>query len=177
MSDIQKFRKAVNGFNRQDVVGYIEYLNNKHRSEINQLQNQLQVATRPIEDNGLKAENETLKQEIALLKAQLADAQAKPAAEPTVTPVGPSCTEQELEAYRRAERAERLAIERARATSRLAKGVLADATAQIRISATQLEESAKNMAAQMEVYREAVLSAGNILNDAAASLGTVCPEE
>ena len=58
MSDIQKFRKAVNGFNRQDVVGYIEYLNNKHRSEINQLQNQLQVATRPIEDNGLKAENE-----------------------------------------------------------------------------------------------------------------------
>ena len=123
MSDIQKFRKAVNGFNRQDVVGYIEYLNNKHRSEINQLQNQLQVATRPIEDNGLKAENEALKQEIALLKAQLADAQAKPAAEPTVTPVGPSCTEQELEAYRRAERAERLAIERARATSRLAKGV------------------------------------------------------
>ena len=175
MSDIQKFRKAVNGFNRHDVVTYIEYLNNKHRSEINQLQNQLQAATRPVEDAGIREENQALKLEIDQLKAQLAEAQ-QPVTE-AVTPVGPSCTEQELEAYRRAERAERLAMERARATSQQAKGILADATAQIQISATQLEEAAKNMATQMEVYKNAVLSAGNILTDTAASLGTVCPEE
>jgi hypothetical protein len=68
-------------------------------------------------------------------------------------------------------------MERARATSQQAKGILADATAQIQISATQLEEAAKNMAAQMEVYKNAVLSAGNILNDTAASLCAVSPEE
>jgi len=180
MSDIQKFRKSVNGFNRHDVVTYIEYLTNKHRSEVNQLQNRLQAATRPVEDHGLaekcaalEAENTALKQELESLRAQLAEQEARPAA----APVGPSCTEQELEAYRRAERAERLAMERAQATSRQAKGILADATAQIQISATQLEEAAKTMAAHMDVYKNAVLSAGNILNSAAASLGTVCPEE
>ena len=181
MSDIQKFRKSMNGFNRHDVVSYIEYLNNKHRSEVNQLQNRLQAATRPVEDRGLtekhaalEAENEALKQELEALRTQLAEKEAQPAA---ATPVGPSCTEQELEAYRRAERAERIAMERARQTSQLAKGILADATAQIQISATQLEEAAKTMAAHMDVYKTAVLSAGNILNDATASLGTVCPEE
>ncbi len=183
MSDIQKFRKAVNGFNRHDVVSYIEYLNNKHRSEINQLQNRLQTATRPVEDNGLKeekavleAENATLKQELEALRAQLAEKEAQPEAVPAA-PVGPSCTEQELEAYRRAERAERLAMERARATSQQAKGILADATAQIQISATQLEEAAKTMAAQLDAYKASVVSAGAILTDTAAALGTVCPEE
>ena len=152
MSDIQKFRKSMNGFNRHDVVTYIEYLNNKYRSEVNQLQNRLQAATRPVEDHGLAEKCAALEAENQALK-------------------------QELEAYRRAERAERLAMERAQATSRQAKGILADATAQIQISAAQLEEAAKTMAAHMDVYKTAVLSAGNILNSAAASLGTVCPEE
>ena len=37
MSAPQKFRSAFNGFNREDVVRYLEYLNNKHTSEINRL--------------------------------------------------------------------------------------------------------------------------------------------
>ncbi len=176
MSDIQKFRKSVNGFNRHDVVTYIEYLNNKHRSEINQLQNQLQAATRPVEDTGLKEENAALKQENEELRARLAELESRPETAPAA-PVGPSCTEQELEAYRRAERAERLAMERARATSQQAKGILADATAQIQISATQLEEAARTMAAQLDSYKASVLGAGAILNDTAAALGTVCPDE
>ena len=175
MSDIQKFRKAVNGFNRHDAVTYIEYLNNKHRSEITQLQNRLQAATRPADNSALEAENAALKQEIEILKAQLAVCESQPAA--PAGPVGPSCTEQELEAYRRAERAERLAIERARATKEQTQGILADATAKIQISASQLEETAKNMAAQLDIYKSSVLSAGSILSETAAALGAVCPEE
>lgn len=186
MNGTQNFRKAVNGFNRHDVVTYIEYLNNKHRSEIIQLQNQLKSVSRPVEDTGLttkcaalEAENTALKEELEALRTQLADLQAAPKTEPVVpVPViAPSCTEQELEAYRRAERVERLAMERARILSQQTKGILADATAQIHISATQLEEAAKTMAAHMDTYKTAVLSAGNILNNAAASLGTVYPEE
>ena len=44
MATIQHFRTALGGFNRQDVVNYIEYLNNQHNSQIQQLNTQLQTA-------------------------------------------------------------------------------------------------------------------------------------
>lgn len=43
MSAIQNFRSAFNGFNREDVVRYIEYINNKHNAAINQLNNDLKT--------------------------------------------------------------------------------------------------------------------------------------
>ena len=41
MSSIQNFRSAFNGFNREDVVHYIEFLNSKHAAELNQLNSEL----------------------------------------------------------------------------------------------------------------------------------------
>ena len=35
------FRSSINGFNRDDVVHYIEYLNTKHTAEINQMNSEL----------------------------------------------------------------------------------------------------------------------------------------
>ena len=35
MSQNHNFRSAIGGFNRQDVVRYIEYLNNKHTDQVN----------------------------------------------------------------------------------------------------------------------------------------------
>ena len=37
-----QFRTAFRGFNREDVVHYIEYLNNQHNAVVEQLNNQLQ---------------------------------------------------------------------------------------------------------------------------------------
>ena len=37
MAQQQKFRSALNGFNREDVVRYIEFINAKHTAQINQL--------------------------------------------------------------------------------------------------------------------------------------------
>lgn len=203
MSDIQKFRKAMNGFNRHDVVTYIEYMNNKHRSQVTQLNNQLQaVLNQPKADTAeleqLRAENEALKaqcqeqtanaaaleekcqeqaQTIATLQNAVAELQGMPPVQPAQAEPQLSCTEQELEAYRRAERAERLAMERARQTKEKAVGVLAEATTSVQISAAQLEDAAKTIAAQLEVYKTTVLNAGNILSDTAASLGAIAPEE
>ena len=42
MATIQHFRTALGGFNRQDVVNYIEYLNNQHNAKVQQLNTQLQ---------------------------------------------------------------------------------------------------------------------------------------
>ena len=51
MSTPQSFRSAFNGFNREDVVHYLEYLNTKHNNQINQL----------------TAENESLRQQVDAL--------------------------------------------------------------------------------------------------------------
>ena len=37
MAAPKNFRSAFNGFNREDVVRYLEYINAKHTAEINQL--------------------------------------------------------------------------------------------------------------------------------------------
>ena len=51
MSTPQSFRSAFNGFNREDVVHYLEYLNTKHNNQINQL----------------TADNESLRQQVDAL--------------------------------------------------------------------------------------------------------------
>ena len=38
----QNFRTAFNGFNRDDVVHYIEYLNNQHNAELAQLNSDME---------------------------------------------------------------------------------------------------------------------------------------
>lgn len=175
MSDIQKFRKAMNGFNRHDVVTYIEYLNNKHNAQVIQLNNQLAaaLAAPKADTSALEAENAALKEQVASLQAALAALQAEPVSQPNAV----SCTEQELEAYRRAERAERLAMDRARQTRDHANGVLADATTQVQVAAAQLEDAARTIAAQLDVYKTTVLNAGTILTDTAATLATLAPDE
>lgn len=37
MASSQNFRTAFNGFNREDVVHYLEYINTKHTNQLNQL--------------------------------------------------------------------------------------------------------------------------------------------
>ena len=37
------FRSALRGFNRQDVANYLEYLNNRHNTELTQLNTELEA--------------------------------------------------------------------------------------------------------------------------------------
>ena len=41
MSAPQNFRSAFNGFNREDVVRYLEYINTKHTTQVNQLNSEI----------------------------------------------------------------------------------------------------------------------------------------
>lgn len=172
MSEIHNFRTAFKGFNKEDVVRYIEYINNRHNAEIQQLNTRLQNAQPG--DPELQSRLEAAEEKIRELEEALAAAQSAPQPEtaPTV-----NSTADELEAYRRAERAERLALERARQTRDRANGVLADATSQVQVAAAQLEDAARTIAAQLDVYKTTVLNAGSILTDAAATLGALAPEE
>ena len=43
MAAFQNFRSALNGFNREDVVRYIEFINNQHNTQVNQLHTEIQT--------------------------------------------------------------------------------------------------------------------------------------
>ena len=81
MAAAKHFRSAFNGFNREDVVNYIEYLNNQHNSQVEQLNNQLQVAlakTSAGGDDALRAELDAALEKCAQLEQQLADYAEQP---------------------------------------------------------------------------------------------------
>ena len=54
MANSQNFRSAFNGFNREDVVKYIEYLNGKHSADLNQLNAELERIWAPVQRCGNK---------------------------------------------------------------------------------------------------------------------------
>lgn len=137
MADFTKFRTSVGGFNRSDVADYIEALCVEQKKALKALEDEKESLTSQLEEAQIsltskEQETRELRQKLeetetalaasesALEEAlELADAQtAKPKAEPQAEQAD-YCAK-ELEAYRRAEAAERLAMERAsRLRSRL----------------------------------------------------------
>ena len=150
-----KFRSALNGFNREDVVRYIEYLNNQHNAQIEHLNNQLKTAaaTAPVPNTDLQAQLDATLERCAQLEKQLAAA-----------------PEQELEAYRRAERAERVAQERAQQVNTRANAILADATVKAEAAAEQLAQLAEQANAQLKVYEDAIAGSQTLFQDAIDAL-------
>ena len=203
----QTFRSALNGFNREDVVRYIEYLNSVHTAEINQLNSELEYlrnqepaalapAPEPVEVPVVDtAETDALIEQQATrirelfdrckeLEAQLAEAQeAKAHAEEKLQAVVSQQSNvqaranEELEAYRRAERIERLAKERAERLYHQTNGALADASIKVDEAAGQIGELTDLVMAQLTQLQEAVASSKQALKDAADTMYTIRPGE
>lgn len=179
----QDFRIAFKGFNREDVVHYLEYLNNRHASQLSQmkaeadsLRRELDVARlASISDNSLAGELEALRAHCAELEAELAarkDAQPLPQAEVQPVPQ-PAEASDELEAYRRAERAERMANRRAAEIRDRANAALADAAARIEAANAALEATAAQTTEQIGLMRDAVEAGKATLRDAADALAAI----
>ena len=78
---IQKFRGALNGFNRRDVLQYIEQLSSAHRRELNEMQKELsriEGERRVLESTlaGLEDEKGTVAAEEARVRASLEESTA-----------------------------------------------------------------------------------------------------
>ena len=166
MSNMQSFRSAFNGFNRQDVVNYIAYMNNQHNSQLQQLTTQLQNALSQNSDSELQARLVAAEEKIKELEAALAQAGGAPM----------NCTEQELEAYRRAERAERIANERSAQICEQANAILADASCQVDNAAAAIDAAAENLNAQLQAYKSAVDAAKTTLHDTVSAINAITPE-
>lgn len=215
MAAQQNFRTAFNGFNREDVVHYIEYLNSKHTAEVNQLKSEVdflrgkmnqempeaqedpiieQQTTRiqELEEelNALRTEKEQLETQLGEATAagteianQLNDAVAekdqlaeKLEAALQQKNTFESRTAEELEAYRRAERTERVARERAEQMYRHASGVIADATVKVNEAAEQIGTLSESVMEQLGQLQQAVSGSNNALKDAAAIMYAIRPE-
>ncbi len=155
MSELHRFRSALGGFNRTDVVTYIEYLNAKHTAQVNELTNQIEFLRQQLEQTKAGSPAEAASQNADVLQ---------------------SCTEAELEAYRRAERTERNARERAEQIYRQATGTLADATTLVDDAAAQLGAMADSVKEQLAQLQSAIETSKASLKDAAQIMSTIRPE-
>jgi len=171
MASTNHFRTAFRGFNREDVVAYIEYMNNQHNAQLEQLRAQAQSP-----DPALLARLEAAEARCAQLEAQLAEAQAAAPAEVQAEEPAPSCNE-ELEAYRRAERTERMARDRAQQIYTQAHAVLADVTLKAESASQQFAAIAQSIDRQMAQYQQSVAETRRTFEDAVATLYAIRPEE
>ena len=199
----QTFRSALNGFNREDVVRYIEYLNSVHTAEINQLNSELEylrnqepAAPAPVEvpvpdttetDALIEQQATRIRElfdrckelEAQLKEAQEAKAHAEEKLQAVVTQQATVQTRanEELEAYRRAERIERLAKERAERLYHQTNGALADASIKVDEAAGQIGQLTDLVITQLTQLQEAVASSKQALKDAADTMYTIRPGE
>lgn len=129
---VQNFRTAFHGFNREDVVRFLETATARHTAEVNQLQDDVARLEKELaalreqqtpevsreELEALRGENTRLKAQIEELEAQLTEPEA---------PVGDQTNwkDEELAAYRRAETVERQARNRAAQMYHRVNGLIA----------------------------------------------------
>lgn len=166
MAAVQNFRTALGGFNREDVVRYIEYINNKHSAQLEQLNTQLQTAREALAQ-AQKADNSELLAQLEAAQARCAELEAQIAGSEQSAPVPVG---DELEAYRRAERAERLARERAAQIYTQANAALADATVKVEAVSDGMNTIAQQIAEQLQTSRQQ-------LQEAVAAMYAIRPEE
>ena len=183
-----QFRSAFNGFNRDDVVRYMEFINNKHSAQVAQLTNELEylkgkqdtldsnrVSELEKQLSSALAENDALKHRIAVLEHSLQEAKAA-AAQPVPVPQPVQPSESELEAYRRAERVERVAKERARQVGQQTAQALGQISAQMDDAAEQLAGVAAQITQQLEQLQKAVAGSRQAVRDAAGMVASLNAE-
>ena len=166
MAGIQNFRSAFRGFNREDVVSYIEYINNQHHAQVAQLNTQLQNANESLAKALAQPRNTELEEKVQTLEARCQELEEQLAAQPQVV----EKTDDELEAYRRAERAERNAKERAAQIYDQANGVLADVTLKTEQAAAAMKELIAQVADRLQLTEQE-------LQGAVSALYAIRPEE
>ena len=197
MSTPQSFRSALNGFNREDVVHYLEYLNTKHSNQVNQLTAENETLHQQVEALP-DAESQrllvaSLEEKCAELTRQLEQSQSRcaeleqqleqfhcavpeqpaPVQEPALSP----SAGEELEAYRRAERIEREAKERAELVYFQANSVLTEASARVDGISSDITEMADKVMTQLTQLQVAVSSSKQALQDASSIIAAIRPNK
>lgn len=181
MEQPTQFRSSFNGFNREDVVRYMEFISNKHSAQVAQLTNELEylrgkqetMDTNRVADlekqlSAVTAENDTLKHRIAVLEHSLQEATAALAQQGGAPQqAAPVTGDSELEAYRRAERVERTARERARQVGQQTAAALNTAAGKVEGSSDKIAAIAGQILEQLNLLQSAAEGSRQAFQDAA----------
>ena len=190
------FRSSIGGFHREDVVHYIEYMNSKHSTQVNQLLGEVdelraklaayesapdlsgEVARLQAQLEEANARADRADQEKAEAQAACQDAlaQIQKLEQTQAEEVSKQLAAMELEAYRRAETVERNAKLRAEQLYRQATGTLAQATTQVDAAAGNLRQMADQVTGQLSQLQIAVESSKIAMQDAVTMLYSICPD-
>lgn len=199
MAAPQNFRTAFSGFHKEDVVQYLEYINNKYTNHVNQLTAEAQELRTQLEAMGNPSEEQAqllaqVQQERDALAAQLEEERAARIAleekytqlqaqqvtipeEPVPAKEAAPLASEELEAYRRAERMEREAKERADLVYYQANNVLTETTTKVEAIAGEITEMADQVMSQLTQMQMLVSSSKHALQDASSLLGIIRPNK
>lgn len=174
----QSFRTAFGGFNKEDVVRYLEYLNNKHQNQVNQLNTELdelraaqresipnsqdEIFRLEAENQQLRAQKEALEIRCAQLTAQLEKGQTAE-------------TGQELDAYRQAERIQKEAREQVELLYFQANHILSQANTRLDQASGDLTRLTDQVMGQITQLQVALSSGKQALQDASSVLSTLRP--
>ena len=190
------FRSSLHGFNRQDVANYLEYLNNRHAAQVNQLNTDLEALRRQAEapaEDPQRAALETLCQELeqqlaaarkerdeALAQKEAVEQKLEAAQRDREEALLRSSGEKldanrELEAYRRAERTERVARERAEQVYNETGTVLTQASNRIEAALRQMTGISQQVTGQLDTLQTAIASSRLALQDAAQTIDKLKP--
>ena len=166
----QRFRSALNGFNREDVVQFIQSLTARHDRELADLKEEKKRLQAALDKSG--GEVDALRQRIAELEGQLAEANTalEEATAPQPEPEKPDWNAQELAAYRRAEEVERQSRERAKQLHRELTGLVADASVQMEEANDALEQAMAQITEDLTRLQTAMAAGKKVLNDTGCSL-------
>lgn len=182
----ETFRTSLNGFNRTDVVQFIQKMTTNHEKELKALREENEKNSEALEllrnDSArLEAQNAELTEKLAALDAQNAELTAKlevaknavssPApAEAPAAPVAAQIAEHELAAYRRAEGMERKARERAEATTKLLKGVFSKATDRLNAGSEEFSAAVEKFRTDYEHLQQILSEAKGVFDDSAEEI-------
>lgn len=183
----QNFRFAFHGFNREDVVSFLEQTMARHAQEVNELKEEIhrlegelsQAREAPRADvaalrqencalkeqgEALEKENKTLKEAVESLESQLTAPESGP------RPEGTDWESEELAAYRRAENVERQAKARASQLYDRINGLVADLAARMDGSHQNMTEAAESLGKSLDGLQAALDLAQATLHDGAGGL-------
>ena len=134
-----------------------------------QLNTQLQNANEALAKALAQPQSSELEEKLQAMEARCQELEAQLAARPEAQPV-PEKTDDELEAYRRAERAERSAKERAAQIHDQANAVLADVTVRAEEAAEAMKKLIAQVTEQLQVTEDQ-------LQGAVSALYAIRPEQ
>ena len=183
----QNFRKAFHGFNKDDVVQYLEYINTKHNNHIQQLTEELEelrsqqpvqqqelVETLQAQCAELTEKLEAAEAELEILRAQQAEIPEVPVSQPEAPAPAPTS---ELEIYRRAERAEQEARDRAELIYYQANSVLTEASGKVDAASAEITQLADQILAQLTKMQMLVSSSKQVLQETSSMLNIIRPNK